>query len=136
MIDLPFTQLSPGDIPRPWLPVMITNPHSGKQMHVLGLIDTGADECALPATYAKILGHILQAGNSKEINTGNGVTTAYSHTSQITVADFTIERTLIDFMPNLSVPLLGTKNFLSNFVLTVDYPNLRFSLKLADKKKR
>ena len=62
LINLPFTQLSPGDTPRPWLPVIIINPHSGKQMHVLGLIDTGADECALPAAYADILGHNLQAG--------------------------------------------------------------------------
>ena len=128
IVDFPFTKLSPGDIARPWLTVTIINAHSGRQINVLGLIDTGADECALPAAYASLLGHNLQAGKPKEINTGNGVTTAYSHSSQIKVADFTVEQTLIDFMPNLSVPLLGMKNFLSNFILTVDYPNLRFSL--------
>ena len=68
------------------------------------------------------------AGKPKEINTGNGVTMAYAHTSRIKIADFTIEQTLVDFMPNLAVPLLGMKNFLSKFVLTVDYPNLKFSL--------
>ena len=128
IVDIPFTKLSPGDIARPWLSVTVINPHLGRQINVLGLIDTGADECALPAAYANILGHNLQAGNPKEINTGNGVTMAYAHTSQIRVAGFTVEQTLIDFMPNLSVPLLGMKNFLSNFILTVDYPNLRFSL--------
>ena len=127
-IETPFTKLSPSDIPRPWLQVAIINPHSGKEVNVLGLVDTGADECALPAAYASILEHDLQAGRSKEIRTGNGVTDAYAHTSRLKVGDFVIEETLIDFMPNLSVPLLGTKNFLSHFILTVDYPKRVFSL--------
>ena len=130
IVDRPFTRLSPGDVARPWLTVTIINSHSGKEINVLGLIDTGADECALPAAYATILGHNLQSGKPKEINTGNGITRAYSHSSQIKVGDFTIDQTMIDFMPNLSVPLLGMKNFLSKFILTVDYPNLRFSLDL------
>ena len=98
IVDRSFTKLSPNDIARPWLSVTIINPHSGKKINVLGLIDTGADECALPATYANILGHNLQSGRPKEINTGNGITTAYSHSSQIKVGDFTIDQTLIDFM--------------------------------------
>jgi len=36
---------------------------------------------------------------------------------------------LIDFMPNLYVPLLGVKSFLSNFILTIDYPRQIFSLR-------
>lgn len=126
--DIPFTKLSPDDIPRPWLPVTIINPHANKSVKVLGLIDTGADECALPASYAAILGHNLQAGTAKEINTGNGKTIAYSHTVRMEIFDVTIKETLIDFMPNLYVPLLGVKSFLSNFILTVDYPELKFSL--------
>jgi predicted aspartyl protease len=128
IVDIPFTKLSPSDTARPWLSVTIINVHSGQHLNILGLIDTGADECALPAAYANILGHNLQAGKPKEVNTGNGVTVAYSHSSQIKVAGFTIEQTMIDYMPNLSVPLLGMKNFLSNFILTIDYPNSRFSL--------
>jgi len=126
--NVPFTKLSPDDLPRPWLPVVIINPHTQKQIKVLGLIDTGADECALPASYASILGHDLQSGKQREINTGNGKTVAYSHTITIKVANITIENILIDFMPNLYVPLLGAKSFLSNFILTIDYPNLIFSL--------
>ncbi len=90
IVDIPFTKLSPGDIARPWLSVVIINPHSGRHINVLGLIDTGADECALPSAYANILGHNLQTGKPKEINTGNGITTAYSHSSQIKIASFTI----------------------------------------------
>ena len=67
IVDIPFIKLSPDDTARPWMAVTIINPHSGKQINVLGLIDTGADECALPATYAGILGHNLQAGKPKMI---------------------------------------------------------------------
>ena len=83
VVNMPFTKLFADDIPRPWLPVIIVNPMTGNEVKVLGLIDTGADECAMPASYANILGHNLQRGIPKEINTGNGLTVAYSHTSCI-----------------------------------------------------
>ena len=126
--DIPFTKLGPDDIPRPWLPVTIINPHTDKKVRVLGLIDTGADECALPASYTPILGHNLQSGIPKEIDTGNGKTTAYSHTVKIEIANFSTQSALIDFMPNLHVPLLGVRSFLSGFILTINYPDLIFSL--------
>ncbi|MFH1825677.1 MAG: retropepsin-like aspartic protease [bacterium] len=128
-IKTPFTKLTPEDSLRPWLPVIIINSHTGKKIKILGLVDTGADECALPARYASLLGHNLEAGFSKEINTGNGVTIAYSHTIDIEVEDYVIKGVLIDFMPNLHTPLLGVKSFLSKFILTVDYHKSEFSLK-------
>jgi len=115
------------------LPVTVINPHTDKKIKVYGLIDTGADECALPAQYAVLLGHNLQLGYPKEINTGNGKTLAYSHTVRIEIPNFTIQDTLIDFMPNLNVPLLGVKSFLSNFILAIDYPALTFSLQIKNK---
>ncbi|MEM7816827.1 MAG: retropepsin-like aspartic protease [Candidatus Aenigmatarchaeota archaeon] len=133
LINIPFTKFGPTDIPRPWLPITVINPQTDKKIKLYGLIDTGADECALPAHYAVLLGHNLVEGYPKEINTGNGKTLAYSHTVRIEIFDFTIQDILIDFMPNLNIPLLGVKSFLSNFILTVDYPNLTFSLKLKDK---
>lgn len=135
LLNIPFTQVSPDDIPRPWLPVVITNPHTSRRIKVLGLVDTGADECALPARYASILGHNLEAGFVKEINTGNGKTIAYSHTVNIKVSEFNIQDVLIDFMPNLYVPLLGVKSFLSNFILSIDYPQQTFSLILKNNQK-
>ena len=53
--NIPFRKFGPNDIPRPWLPVIIKNPHTNKELEVYGLIDTGADECALPAQYAPLL---------------------------------------------------------------------------------
>lgn len=93
-----------------------------------GLVDTGADECALPATYAPLLGFDLQQGVPKSINTGNGITFAYAHIVLIKIQGLKSRRTLIDFLPNLQVPLLGMKNFLASFVLTIDYPRAKFSI--------
>ena len=128
LLNIPFTKFSPDDLARPWFPITVVNPPANKKIKLYGLIDTGADECALPAQYAILLGHNLQEGYPKEINTGNGKTLAYSHTVKIEISNFAIQDTLIDFMPNLYVPLLGVKSFLINFILTIDYPNQTFSL--------
>jgi predicted aspartyl protease len=129
IIDSPFLRFSPDDLPRPWLPLIIKNPHTGQTVNVYGLIDTGADECAVPAHYAPMIGHSLQAGIEKSIRTGNGITAAYAHTLSLETQGIKIENVLIDFMPNLNVVLLGVKSFLSNFVLTIDYKSSVFSLK-------
>lgn len=129
LIDIPFIRAHPDDVPRPWLPVTIKNPHTGKSQRVLGLIDTGADECAVPAGYAPLLGHDLQAGISKSINTGNGITTAYAHTLCFEIDGIHIDNVMIDFLPNLRVVLIGVKSFLSRFVVTIDYKNNTFSLR-------
>jgi predicted aspartyl protease len=128
--DIPFIQIGSGNSPKPWLPIVIINPHTGKSVPTYGLIDTGADECALPASFADILGHDLQKGVPADISTGNGMTTAYSHTVSIEIDDFHTDDVLIDFMPNLSVPLLGVRSFLSRFILTINYKNKTFSLSL------
>lgn len=129
IIDRPFSKLIADDIPRLWLPIVIKNPHTELYQSVFGLIDTGADECAIPADFATMIGHDLQKGVKKLIRTANGETAAYSHTMSIETDGIVIDNVLIDFMPNLPVVLLGVKNFLSNFILTVDYKNYIFSLR-------
>jgi len=124
----PFITTRPGDIPRPYLPIKIINPETKKEINVYALIDTGADECALPASFALPLGHNLQSGHQKLISTGNGITVAYSHTVCIIAFGFSTKNVLIDFMPNLYIPLLGVKNFLNNFTLKIDYHNKVFSI--------
>lgn len=133
--DCPFVQW-PGGTFRPTLPIRIINPHTGQSQKTLGLIDTGADECALPAFYATLLGHDLLAGNKIPINTGNGQTEVYEHTTRIEIFNpltgdiaYTINDTPIGFLPNLKVILLGVKSFLSKFVLSIDYPRNVFSIK-------
>ncbi len=125
------------------LRIRIRNPHTGQHLSTVGLIDTGADECALPAEFAQILGHDLEAGQVKYIATGNGVATAFSHTCSIEILAphptgsaregivHMIEQAPIDFLPNLNTVLLGVGNFLGRFVLTVDYPRSMFSIRIA-----
>ena len=141
--SFPFFRAHQGDSKdRPWLIIQIENPHAGRSLPTIGLIDTGADECCLPASHADFLGHNLLAGTPKVINTGNGPTTAYSHTCTIKIFDskllfehnrlqvvHTIDETLIDFMEHLHCVLLGLKTFLSDFILTVDYPRHVFSIR-------
>lgn len=126
--NYPFTTTRPGELARPYLPVTIINPENQKEINVYALVDTGADECALPASFASPLGHNLQSGQQKKINTGNGITIAYSHTAMISAFKFSTDNILIDFMPNLHIPLMGVKSFLNNFTLTIDYPNQVFSI--------
>ena len=131
--NYPFSIARPGDIARPYLPITIINPTTNKHLKVFALIDTGADECAFPASFAPLLGHSLQTGQQRKISTGDGITVAYSHTTRIEIEGFATQEALIDFMPNLNIPLLGVRSFLSNFILTVDYPNKTFSLNLKNK---
>jgi predicted aspartyl protease len=131
--DYPFSIVRPGDVARPYLPIAVTNPSKGKRINVFALIDTGADECAFPASFAPVLGHNLLAGQQKKISTGNGITMAYGHTTRIEIEGFKTQEVLVDFMPNLTIPLLGVRSFLSNFLLILDYPGKTFSLKLPEK---
>jgi len=128
IINRPFTVITSGGIARPILPIVLKNPANGKQLRTFGLIDTGADDCAFPAVFALMTGHNLGAGTLKEISTGNGITNAYAHTISLEVDDYKVDNILIDFMPNLNIALLGVRNFLKNFILTIDYPNQTFSL--------
>jgi len=130
----PFTNCGNG-IYRPALGVSIINPHTSKAFRTIGIIDTGADECAVPAALAPLLDHNLQLGNTKQVNTGNGVTAAYSHMTKFEIYHpatgehlHTVPDTPIDFMPNLHVVLLGVNSFLSRFILHIDYPKKVFSI--------
>lgn len=134
--DFPFLSLAPDNYPRVWLPVRIVNPHTGKHIKTYGLVDTGADECAMPSFYAYTLGHKLEKGKKKSINTASGQTDVFSHTTTIEVFGkpvtkkaFTINDALIDYSPGLNIVLLGVRGFLDNFTLKIDYPKQLFSLK-------
>lgn len=130
-----------GNRSRPYLPILLKNPDTKKDLFTWGLIDTGADTCAIPASYAEILGHNLLKGKNKQITTGNGTTQSYEHTSEIDIFGFDsnsiinsdkpvlkIKKTVIDYMPNLGVPLLGVNYFLEKYILTINYPHQFFTL--------
>jgi predicted aspartyl protease len=118
----------PGSIARPYLQVRYLNPHSGRSLRAWPLIDTGADDCVLPADYAVLLGHDLKAGGKVRVRGVHGHDMAYQHTTVIEIPGFSTREILISFIRNLNQPLLGVRSFLSHFELTVDYPNENFSL--------
>ena len=134
--NFPFTEIGGGKS-GPFLHIRIINPHTGLNFLTSGLIDTGADQCAIPALYAPMLGHDLCAVSPKKIYTGNGETNAYAHTTKFEILHpndhqkiiYTTENTPVDFMPNLSVTLLGVENFLGKFILNINYPQKTFSIK-------
>lgn len=119
----------------PLLPVKIVNPHKKLSTKTTALIDTGADECAIPAYIAELLGHDLNAGTSKSTLTGDGEIQVYSHTSIFKIFHpdseehlYTTTETSVDCMPNLAIVLLGVKSFLDSFILKIDYPQKMFSI--------
>lgn len=118
-----------------YLPVTIINPHTGNAYRTKGIIDTGADECAIPAQVAKILGHNLRSGAQTEVIGLEGAATGWSHTTIVLVHHpdtgeviYTVPETPIDYIRGLTTVLLGVSSFLSRFVLTLDYPRNVFSL--------
>jgi predicted aspartyl protease len=137
----PFTQIAP-DFSRPMLWIRVSNAHSDTPgILVRAVVDTGADECAFPASIATQLGHQLHKGvTRKTVRTASGKTQAFSHTSRVEVltirADglpgtrvlYTLPETPIDFIQGCESFLLGSRNFLKPFVLTIDYPAEVFSI--------
>ncbi|MDP6438851.1 MAG: hypothetical protein QGH74_04370, partial [Candidatus Brocadiia bacterium] len=88
----PFVSFSDqaGSIVRPpstYLPVRISNPHSGLSAVVYALVDTGADHCAFPESLAVDLGHNFQGDNvMSETTVGvSGATDVYLHTFDISI---------------------------------------------------
>ncbi|MCX5632224.1 MAG: hypothetical protein NTW93_00885 [Phycisphaerae bacterium] len=141
IVNFPFFKTSPNHPNRPILFVKIVNPQTGLLIDTTGMIDTGADACAVPAYFAKYLGYDLKSGIRKGVNTGNGATNAYSHICRLEVYNtnsvfngnpeiiYTTSEVQIDFMERLPVVLLGVSDFLGQFFLGVDYPSQLFSVR-------
>ena len=123
-------------MPRPLLPVRISNPTSAQEpINELALIDTGADCCFLPRDLAEAFDHDFVKGlTPTPIGTGAGTNQAYRHTSTIEVCDmhsvvlWTVHNAPVYVMDGLDQVLLGVEDFLGKFKLTLDYPNLTFTL--------
>jgi hypothetical protein len=133
--NFPLTFCEDG-VYRPFVPIRIINPHTNFSYRTKGLINTGADECAVPAFIAQILGHDLKKGRLKRIMTGNGETESYSHSTKFELFHpltgellYTTAITPVDYLPNLEILLLGVNNFLSEFILTMNCPAKTFSIK-------
>lgn len=142
IVDFPFLRISQDPTQRPILIVKIVNPQTGLMLDSMGVIDTGADACAIPAGYGRLLGYDIKSGIPKPISTGKGVTVAYSHLCRAEIYNtdsflkgnaeviYTTSEIHIDFMEDLPVILLGVSDFLGQFFVGIDYPSQLFSLRL------
>lgn len=126
---------------RPYLPISVVNPDNGKIVHKLGLVDTGADACLFSGGIVNELGHNLKANGVKSDVTsgieGNDVVT-WKHSFVLCLLHPQVllrpnsgvnviwksKKLLVECVEHTDMPeLLGTKNFLKNFKITIDYLN-------------
>jgi hypothetical protein len=142
IVNFPFLRISQDSVERPILVVKIVNPQTGLTLDSMGIVDTGADACAIPAGYGRLLGYDIKSGTPKPVGTGKGLTTAYSHLCRLDIYEtdsifkgnakviYTTSEINIDFMEYLPVILLGVSDFLGQFFVGIDYPSQLFSLRL------
>lgn len=117
--------------PAPYLPVRITNPHSGKALTTIALVDTGADACVFPADLAAMLEHNFQAAGvySTDVVGVSGPGTVYKHTFNFEILMpnqqdvlVSFDHVLVNCIDQEISPLLGVCDCLCRFKVTVDFP--------------
>jgi len=140
--NYPFRTSTQIPFPSPILPIRFANPHNDLDFLTWGLIDTGAAESAVPEHIAKTLGHDIHSVRPMSGFGASGNFDVYPHTFKIDIFKingkgivntnevvYTIPQCRIGVVCNLPFVLLGVKEFLSRFVLLVDYKNKRVSVK-------
>jgi hypothetical protein len=115
------------------LPVIIFNPYTNLGETIYCFVDSGADACIINGELAIRLGHDLK-GNGVESDIKIGLdereVITYRHTFILKLLDQTSQFTiwesnqmLFECIESSNLPiLLGTKDFLSNFKITFNYP--------------
>jgi predicted aspartyl protease len=131
-MTLPFLALRQGTLRRPQFLVEIHHPPTGKMLKTWGLIDTGADECVLPASFAEILGIELDKGMAMATGTAGGVANRYMHRVSLRtdgkLQGIRFPDAEIGFMDGLNAALLGVKTFLAFFTLIIECERETFTL--------
>jgi predicted aspartyl protease len=133
-VEYPFYNFQTAtDALRVYLPIRLSNPDAGISTDIeMALVDTGADSCVIPGSLADALGHNLKHKTIKPSPTlginGTHVDT-YGHTFRLELLGpdaetvvWSNDNAVIDCI-DAEVPiLLGTKDFLAGFKITIDYP--------------
>jgi len=131
---------------RPYLWLRITNPATHQSMIVAAGVDTGADALVIPAEDAKTLGHDLKATPPKIVKTAKGLTRAYPHTAAVDVLDilpdghadesvtlYPMPKTVVYLTMGQKAHLIGQGSLLlSKCILSINYPEQRFSIRLPN----
>jgi hypothetical protein len=125
----------------PYLPVRLTNPITNASIIFWGLIDNGASSCILPQRHAENIGIVIEEGIPISGPTAAGECTGSlcSCCLEILAIDscgeannaqtvITLPKGQFVFSLCAPIPLLGVKEFLKDYILTIDYPRQVFSI--------
>lgn len=96
----PFTASEDGKHPRPRIPIKISNTQNGFAIAQWALIDTGADNCCIPAKYADILGFDLKKGIIEHFHAVGGDGIGYKHLTTFEIYDIKTNK-IIHFLKNI-----------------------------------
>lgn len=129
----PFVAFNKGRIHRPYIPIIVINPHKAINLNQIALLDTGADSCLFPKFVADVTAHDLKNSKvQKDVSYGvAGIEMeTWKHSFVIALLSpdrskivWQSEKTLIDCADHNDVSLiLGNLDFLANFKVTFDYP--------------
>ncbi|WP_299519527.1 hypothetical protein [Winogradskyella sp.] len=137
-VEYPFTDIGNGHH-RPYLPIIILNPKTGQNCITRAILDTGADDCMMPLMVHQRAGFKVDK-TKKPDGQVSGIAgkkiDAWKKTMIIQLLDKdrkvvvkTTKPIKVDcVMINQTPPLLGTKTFLHDIKVTLDYPKKTFTL--------
>jgi len=116
--------------PRPLIPLIISSGRAAVAGYAV--IDSGADDCLLPASFASQLGFRLDEGSRYEFGgAGSAKQTAWFFAVTLAVAGFSPFPAYVGFTPALertTVGILGQNGFFDRFVVEFDLRNSVFHI--------
>jgi len=139
-MDFPYTTLPLGpssafphqaELKRPVIDILLRN--GKKAVSTRALIDSGADHCIFPASFAKPLGITLPNHRFMRFSgTSNFSQTAYFDTIQVAIWNsnrneepilFDLYAGFCDSVEHVGLGILGQEGFFSRFKVILDHPN-------------
>lgn len=114
--------------------VSLTLFYGTKILNVLGLVDTGADECLFPGEFATLLGHDLSKGKPRTFVGIGGAITGYLHQTYAKLGPykFVVNIYYSDDWNKWGFGLLGQNGFLTRFDANFSRKDREFSLTLRE----
>lgn len=129
-VTYPYTRIptDKGIVYRPIIPIKVI--HQEVEFPILGLIDSGADECSFPAVVGEALGHNIKKGKPREFGGVGGKVTAYLHQNilQVENRQFRCDIYFSEKWNNWGFGLLGQHGFFTHFNIFFDYKRRIFKL--------
>lgn len=147
----PFIRVRPDTPPKPRLYISIIEPKTQHEAKGFAFIDSGANHCFLPCSFAKQLKINWRKGTKIKVHgpTGKWIR-GYRYLLSIRIYGILLDslpdnllftdtpklelrEAQVIFTPRLQEPILGVKSFLDMYVYTVNHARERFSVRIPVK---